>query len=167
MQKPFTLGVWGQDWTPESHWNIIRTHHLKQFQDLKHAYITHSSLSLFRCSVKGSSNLKTIQPILPGSGPCPSPRDSQCEYTMRRKFFQEHFWLTLIFKKFGYNEFAILFTLITPKNTWNMMKSFCNRWSCRNKFPCIYCKLCFESVIRLRQLTKFSVCHICKRTRLD
>ena len=52
--------IWGQDWTPENHWNIIKTHHLKQFQDLKNGYITYSSLSLFRslflfrCSVKGS-----------------------------------------------------------------------------------------------------------------
>ena len=53
--------VWGQDWIPESHRNIIKTHHLKQFQDLKNGYITYSSLSLlrplspFRCSVKGFS----------------------------------------------------------------------------------------------------------------
>ena len=40
--------VWDQDWTPENHWNI-KTHHLKQLQDLKNEYITHSSLSLFRC----------------------------------------------------------------------------------------------------------------------
>ena len=40
--------VWGQEWTPETHRNIIKTHHLKEFQDLKNGYITHSSLSLFR-----------------------------------------------------------------------------------------------------------------------
>ena len=27
--------VWDRDWSPESHWNTIKTHHLKQFQDLK------------------------------------------------------------------------------------------------------------------------------------
>ena len=34
-------------WTPENHWNTIEAHHLKQFQDLKNGYITHSSLSMF------------------------------------------------------------------------------------------------------------------------
>ena len=33
----------------------LKTHHLKQFQNLKNGYVTHSSLSLFRCSVKCST----------------------------------------------------------------------------------------------------------------
>ena len=53
--------VWDQDWTPKSHRNIIKTHRLKQSQDLTNGYITLSSLflfrslSLFRGSVNGST----------------------------------------------------------------------------------------------------------------
>ena len=47
--------VCDQDWTLGSHWNTIETNHLKQFQNLKYGYITHSSLSLFRCNVKSST----------------------------------------------------------------------------------------------------------------
>ena len=56
MQKLFNTGcVCDQDWISESHWNIVKTHHLKQFQGLKNGCVTHSSLSLFRYSVKGST----------------------------------------------------------------------------------------------------------------
>ena len=53
---------WDQDWTPESHWYKIKIHHLKQFQDLKNGYVTHSSPSLFR-----SLSLRGICP----AGLCP------------------------------------------------------------------------------------------------
>ena len=47
--------VKNQEWTPEIHWNVIVTHHLKQFQDLENGDVTHFSLFLVRCIVKGST----------------------------------------------------------------------------------------------------------------
>ena len=67
-------------------------HHQEHFQDLKNGYQTHSSgpenvPSVLPCLCSGAAwkvLIKTIQPILPGRGPCPGPGSgpSQCEYAI-------------------------------------------------------------------------------------
>ena len=88
MQKLFTLAVSG-----------TRTRHPKAIEiSLKHttwnSYRTWKIgiWPIFPCTCPGPCSCsdavkktlhKTIQPILPGPGPCPGPRDSQCEYIIR------------------------------------------------------------------------------------
>ena len=53
MQKPFTLAASKPGLDNLNDIKISLKH--RQFQDLKNGHVTHSSLSLFRCNVKGST----------------------------------------------------------------------------------------------------------------